>query len=132
LATLALAVPEIAAQSPGVKFSSGASPGQPAGSIQHHGGAWSTLYSADADAPPPMNGINAGIGETLTVRFNLTGGYTVDDVIGAITDEPSRFRIAQHIQGLPGDASVWSVTVPSPASLGLLSGCALLAMRRRR
>lgn len=132
-ATLALAAPQIVSQSAGVSFAQGATPPSPAGSIQFFGGDWNSLYTADADSPAPAHGINAGLGETLTLRFDLVGGATPGDIVAAITDDPARLRIAQHIQALPGGSSVWSVTVPSPGVLTLLSaGGLVLAARRRR
>lgn len=131
-ATLALADPQIVDQSAGVLFSPGATPPRPAGSIQEHGGTWTSLFSADANAPAPFNGINASAAETLTIRFALSPDTSVADVVAAISADPSRFRIAQHIQGLPGGASVWSIAVPSPGPLALLAGASLLAVRRRR
>lgn len=131
-AALALSMPRIVDESSGVSFSDDASPAEPAGSVQHFGGVWTSLYSAGADTPSPFNGINAGAGETLTIRFDLAGSTSVQDVIDAIVDDPSRLRITQHIQSLPSNASVWSITVPSPGSLALLSAGLLLVARRRR
>lgn len=132
-ATLALASPQIAGQSAGVSFAPGATPPQPAGSIKFFGGEWSSLYTADANSPGPVNGINAGLGETLTLRFDLVGDAVVGDIVAAITANPSRLRVAQHIQALPGGSSVWSVTVPSPGVLAVATaGGMMLAGRRRR
>lgn len=122
----------IFAESSGVDFTPGSAPPNPPGSISGFGGAWGgNLFSAGAVSPPPFRGINPG--ETLTLRFDLTGSFS--DLLDALTN--GEFRIAQHVIALPEGASVWTVLVPLPpaawpgitalASLGVVG-----YVRRRR
>lgn len=116
----------------GVQYSSPASPGTPPGSISLFGGAWGgSHFSADPDAPMPnVNAINPG--ESLTIRFDLSGFLTYSDLINALNGEAGAFRLAGHVQGIgAGDASIWVVT-PSPATGSLMLGGLLLTTRRRR
>ncbi|MEZ6243577.1 MAG: hypothetical protein R3B57_11105 [Phycisphaerales bacterium] len=118
----------------GVQYSSSATPPNPAGSIQFFGGAWQgNIFSADPDTPQPnVNAINPG--ESLTTRFDYSGGLTYQMVIDSLLDPdfPTAFRLAGHVQGIgAGDSSIWVVS-PAPGSAGLLAGAALLGARRRR
>ncbi|MFA5864908.1 MAG: PEP-CTERM sorting domain-containing protein [Phycisphaerae bacterium] len=120
-------------QPSGVKFSPGANPSKPAGSIKNFGGTWNgTLLSAGADAPSPTWGLSSG--ESLTIRFDYNG-INYSDLIEAFSD-PAKFRIAEHIPCLPNDNSVWSmnsaqVYIPLPSTLALF-GLGFLGMLRRR
>ncbi len=129
--TAGLSNGRIEAESAGVDFSDGATPPNPATIPANFGGAWGgNLYSVDANPPGPQNGINAGVGESLTIRFDLVG-VSVQDIIDSATSEPRGFRIAQHVQGLP--FSVWTTSVPTPgAAMTGLAAFGLMASRRRR
>lgn len=128
-------------QPSGVNFRTTAHPNNPAGSIRDYGGEWGgNLFAVGARNPRPLNGI--GIGETLTLRFGLSG-ITFNELLDGLGD-PLAFRIAQHVQrvGVTED-SVWTVndpfvrTVPLPsgATAGLLGlgvvGAARASRRRR-
>ncbi len=116
-------------QPSGVNFSEGATPKNPPKSIKEYGGKWAgNLFAVDADSPSPKNGINPG--ETLTIRFDYNG-MEFSDLLKGLSD-PQQFRIAQHVQGLPKDASVWTVSqaIPLPAPI-LLLGLGWLFKGRR-
>jgi len=111
-----------------VNFDTPASPGSPPGSISGFGGTWGgNLFAADADSPAPTNGI--GVGETLTISFDLLGSY--GDVLGALQNPDTGFRIAQHATSF-GQNSIWTTTVPAPGAAALLGLGGLIAGRRRR
>lgn len=112
-----------------VNFAAGASPASPAGSVFAFGGSWAgNTYSADADSPGPTNGV--GVGETLTVRFDLLGSYA--DVLAALAPSAADgFRIAEHAQAF-GPYSLWTSNVPAPGAAAFLGLAGLLAARRRR
>jgi hypothetical protein len=122
-------------QSSGVRFSEGATPGSPAGSIDAFGGDWAgELFDADADNPGPRWGIH--VDETLTVRFELVGGASYSDVLADL-QSANGMRIAQHVQGL-GDSSVWTTNdvhvnpLPSAAAMGIGGLGLVMGGRRRR
>ncbi len=116
----------------GVDFEEGATPHKPAQPGVDFGGAWSgNIFDADAESPSPQNGINAGVDELLTIRFDLDG-ISFDDVVGALSADPRELRIAQHVQGFVNGQSVWTVNVPAPATLIAFGGLAAIANRRRR
>lgn len=118
-------------QSAGVSFNMGATPPNPAQPGFLFGGSWAgNLLSLDADSPSPTWGINEGGLETLTVRLNASG-TNASTVAAALQADPRGWRIAQHVQGLPGGFSVWSVT-PAPSSLALLGLGGMVLGRRRR
>ena len=118
-------------QSAGVSFNMGATPPNPAQPGFLFGGSWNgNLVSFDADNPSPTWGINQGGLETLTVRLNASG-IDANGVATALLANPREFRIAQHVQGIEGQFSVWTVT-PAPASLALLGLGGLVVGRRRR
>ncbi|MBX3323253.1 MAG: hypothetical protein KF757_09715 [Phycisphaeraceae bacterium] len=119
----------IVGQSAGVSFTDGGSPPNPAQPGFLFGGAWGgNLYSASANPPPSMNGIDPG--ETLTVRFTLVGSFA--DVLAAVQPNAiGGLRIAQHVINL-GEFSVWTINTPSPGSIALLGFGAACAVRRRR
>ncbi len=104
------------------------------------GGAFTSNYSADSDAPPSHKGVNPG--ESVTFKFNFTDtndGF--DELITAISN--GSFSIGLHVQafGTGGSESlVLSLTgditpVPEPATMLLLgTGLAGIAgiMRKRK
>ncbi len=119
-------------ESAGVDFDENATPPNPAQPGFGFGGSWSgNLFDADAESPGPTNGINQGVGETLTIRFDYDG-IGLSDVQDALNNDPRDLRIAQHIQGLVNGESVWSINVPAPATLVAFGGLAAFAGRRRR
>ena len=121
----------IFAQSAGVNFSPPATPPNPAQPGFLFGGSWAgNLLSLDANSPSPTNGINHGGLESLTVRFNATGTNAAA-VSASLRSNPAGFRIAQHVQGLTGGFSVWTIN-PAPGSLAILAVAGLAGSRRRR
>lgn len=121
-------------ESAGVDFEPGASPAMPPPPGAGFGGVWlGNIFNADAEDPSEQFSINAGVGETLTIRFDLDGiGFS--DVVDALGSDPRGLRIATHIQGIGGNDgdSAWGVNVPAPATLVAFGGLAALASRRRR
>ena len=128
-----------ASQQDGVKFKNGGSPPNPAGSIKHFGGKWQgNLFAAKAEKPGSgKDGVDAG--EQFVVEFEFDGMSFAELMAGFTSDQPE-FRIAQHVQGLPGGSSVWTrnddtpqfiAPLPSAATMSLV-GVGLLAGRRRR
>ncbi len=105
-------------QPTGVDFTNSASPPEPAGSIRHFGGEWNgNLFVAGATPPASKNGI--GQGESLTIRFNYMN-INFNDLQEALSN-PTAFRIAQHVQCLPNNKSIWTVTpLPLPSTMTLL------------
>lgn len=124
VASNSLLNPRIAAQSAGVTMSFGATPPRPPGAIDLVGGPWAGNLTALRRQGRASNGIDPG--EWLTVRF--------DEIVPLPTGTAFPSRLVAHVQGLSGDASVWAVTVPSPASgtLGLTGTLAILCGGRRR
>lgn len=90
---------------------------------------------ASADEPAPTNGINPTVApdpdEWMTVVFDLVDGNNVNDVATGLEDHS--LRIGAHIIAFPDGSSEAAVTIPEPASLGLilLGGLALFRGRRR-
>lgn len=129
----------------GTSFSPGARPKDPKGGIHNTvGGAWSgNFFSMGANSPSPHNGV--GIGESISIVFNRTAGFSLTDLIDAINAQEIRF--AQHYQewGEGGDDSEWLVStgfsnnlivVPLPpaawAGLGTLAMISGVRAARRR
>lgn len=116
-------------ESAGVDFKIGATPSDPPGGNTI---GWMGTYFSVGRENPVSNGINPG--ETLTLRFDLVGGATVDAIVAALGTTGT--RIAEHIQSLPTGASVAAVTVPVPVAVGpglvLLAGLGLYRYRRSR
>ncbi len=118
----------------GVDYASPATPPTPAGSIDMFGGAWQGAhFSADPNSPmPQVNAINPG--ESLTTRFDYSGGLTYQMVIDSLSDldSDSAFRLVGHVQGIgAGGASIWVVN-PTPGAASVFGVAGLLAARRRR
>ena len=119
--------PLVYAQSAGVDFGIGASPGNlPGGNAI----SFSADYSSDSNSPTQPNGVNPG--EFLTIQLALNSGASLSDVLGGLG---STFNVGMHVQGFAGGGSesVMAV-VPEPAhyALGLTAGLCLLFWRARR
>ncbi|QKK07869.1 MAG: hypothetical protein HND58_06560 [Planctomycetota bacterium] len=126
-------------QRSGVEFVEGGSPPNPAGSIQHFGGNWQgNLFASEADkSGSGKDGIDEG--EQLVLQFDYDQ-MTFAALMSSLTAEQPGFRIAQHVQGLPGGYSVWTrnddtpenvIPLPSAAMMSL-AGLGLIAGRRQR
>jgi len=118
----------------GVQYSSPGTPPNPAGSIDGFFSPWQgTHFSADPDSPmPQVNAINPG--ESLTTRFDYSGGLTYQAVIDSLSDPdfPTAFRLAAHVQGIgAGDSSIWVVS-PTPGAVALLTIAGVVTGGRRR
>lgn len=116
---------------PGVSYSVGATPPNPAagGLAPSWGG---NMFSAKPNSPSPVHGV--GSGEQVSARFNYIGGMDFATLQSMLLSDPTKFRIAMHIQGVGegGGSSVWGVTVPSPGAAALIGLAGLVGVRRRR
>ena len=94
----------------------------------------SSDFSAKGVSPPPFNGINNTAdgepAEWLTVRFELINGGTVADVLNEL--DTGELRIGLHITSFLDGSSESAVSVPEPATLGLLALGGLFLKRRKR
>jgi hypothetical protein len=109
---------------PGVDFSIGGSPPVlPGGNAVSFG----VDLRAKAASPAPSNGINPG--ESLTMLFAIAAGKDFSDVIGAINNDDLRVGVHAIAYGSGGSESF--VTVPEPATVGLLAFGAISMLRRR-
>lgn len=130
-------IDSIVAESAGVSYKVDASPSDPKGGIN-----WAPGSTQRSFQPKPQGGglepNGVGVGESLTLAFNLLGGSTANDVKDDLLN--SVFRIAVHVQsiGSDGSGSIWASTgevviipLPGAAGLGAL-GLGLVAIRRRR
>ncbi len=128
----------IQAQTAGVSFASGASPGSPPGGT-NIGWAGETASFGRTNAGGVSNGIDEPLPiELLTLRFNYVGASDVADVLAALIDDG---RIAAHVQSVgPSGKSISVVTegviVPLPAAawtgLATLGAFGLAGIRRWR
>jgi hypothetical protein len=89
-------------------------------------------FNAGATNPVPMKGINEGdtVNEWVTIRFELTNGGTLEDVLAELNS--GALRIGLHIIALPDGSSESAILVPEPATVLLLGIGGLLLGRRRR
>ncbi|MBW8001929.1 MAG: PEP-CTERM sorting domain-containing protein [Planctomycetes bacterium] len=131
-----LGLSSVTGSGPGVVFDSPANPstlpsgntylhpvtGLPDPFITHDG------FSTDADPPLHTNGVNAGIGEYVTVTFDLDG--TIEELIAEI--DARTVRIGLHIQGFTDGSSESAVNVPEPTTIMLLGFGALVLRRKKR
>lgn len=88
-------------------------------------------FTIGANAPPPENGINnAGTGEWVKIRFELTGGGTAEDVINEL--DIGVLRIGLHIIAFDDGSSESAIVVPEPATMCLFGLGVLLVGRPRK
>jgi hypothetical protein len=115
----------------GVSFSQSARPGNlPAARLLDPPFETTGWFSVDADPAVPKSGINPGQWAKLT--FDLTGGSTLSDVVGAL--EVGTLRAGVHIIALPDGSSDSAVTVsaPEPATLLLFGTAGVWVLTRKR
>jgi hypothetical protein len=140
----------------GVAFAAPATPGDlPGGNLANPDFVTSRNFSADSAAPVEANGVNAGLGEWLSINFSLQSGKTFADVLTALNlgqtllSDPTDLglRIGMHVQaiGTPGGSDSYingptlpgvntNEEVPEPASIVLaaIGGLGAVAAGRRR
>jgi len=115
-------------QSEGVSFSapSGGNAmlpgGNPLGFTPHN------TYSINADPARPKNGLHYE--DYVSILFDLTGGISFADIIGAIDGQS--LGVGIHAQALPGGVSASFSTIPEPSTMLLISLGALLFKPKRR
>lgn len=88
-------------------------------------------FNIGPEPSPPANGINnIGVGEWVTVEFNLLGG-SLQDVLNELND--GTLRVGVHIQNFADGSSESAVNeIPEPATVLMfgLGGLALLKKRK--
>ena len=113
----------------GVSYSQIATPGElPGANLLVPAFETTGQFSADADPPPASSGVEPG--EWVTIKFDLMGGGTLDDVIDELSD--GTLRIGIKVQSFPGNSSESAVNVPEPATVALLGIGALFMLKRKR
>lgn len=117
--------------SAGVNFAEDATPGNlPGGNNAIP--PFVASFSADSQAPAPLNGVNPG--ETLTVTFALIGGQTFANAIQDLTD--GDLRVGVHVQSIganAGSEGFVNIPIPEPGTLALVgTGLLGLAIAGRR
>lgn len=130
-----LSLPLTLVQVSGVSFSQvSGSPTLPGGGSLSTPFATTSGFGADANPPPPANGV--GPGEALGIIFSLASGSTWSDVINAMGT--GSLRIGLHVQsiGTTGGSEGFINTphpIPEPATLGLVgAGLLLVGWRKRK
>jgi hypothetical protein len=132
----------IQAQTAGVSFTTGAAPGSPPGG-NNIDWAGETAKFSRTNAGGVNNGINANVGENLTIRFNYAGSTDFADLLAAMAEDA---RTAAHVQSVgPNGKSVAVASelgngdpqiVPLPAAawtgLATMGGLGLAGIRRWR
>ena len=116
-------------ESSGVDFSVGGSPPVlPGGNALDPD--FETSFMVSADNPAPTNGVDPG--ESVGLLFNLQGGQTFANVIGAISN--GDLRIGLHVINFESGGSESFVLVPAPGALilGSLGTLAVAASRTIR
>ncbi len=96
--------------------------GHPLGFTPHNS------FGIFADPARPKNGLE--FSEYISVLFDLTGGTSFDDIIGAIDGQS--LGVGIHAQALPGGVSASFSTIPEPLTLSLLGIGTLLIRSKRR
>jgi len=79
-------------------------------------------FNIAATSPAPENGVNnTGEGEEVTIRFELLGGGTLQDIISELAS--GELKVGIHIQDFPDGSSesAVNVPVPEPATIALLA-----------
>ena len=121
-----------------VDFSEGASPGDlPGGNNVVPAFEVTQTFLADSDPPgqsPVANPYKPGVepnDQWLGIVFNLVPGRTYAHVIEEL-NSGGLLRIGLHVQSFPDGGSESFVSVPEPATLGLLLLGGLTLIRRRR
>ncbi len=115
--------------SPGVLFAQFAKPKNlPAGRSLNPAFLSSGEFTFDSEPAPPKNGINPN--EWLRITFDLNTDVTFAFLLDRLNTD--NLRIGAHIIALPDGSSESAVTVPEPATIGLLVLGAFTALRKRR
>ena len=100
--------------STGVNFSQGASPPNlPGGSSISPAFQTTAGFLADANSPPPINGVNPG--ERLDIIFNLISGQTITETLAALNGplgDGNDLRIGIHVQAFANGGSESFVSNP--------------------
>lgn len=113
----------------GVDFSEGASPSNLPGGNTY---SFTSDYAYDSDPPAQPNGVNPG--EWLEIVFNLSNGYTFQNILDSLYDDTMRVGI--HVQGFENGGSESFIAdpgdpVPEPATM-LLFGAGLAGLAGTR
>lgn len=114
---------------PGTFFTQPATPGNmPGGNTLAPSFETTDQLSFASEASRPHNGIKPP-GEWVQISFNINGG-TFEDVLDELNT--GLLRIGIHIIALPDGSSESAVTIPEPATIGLLAMGGMALFRRRK
>jgi hypothetical protein len=128
--------------SSGVSYTGGsaAPPDLPGGNSVSPAFQTTVGFLADADSPPPKNGVQTG--EWLVIDFLLKSGKTFADVLAALalpgsipTDATPWLRVGLHVQSFTGGFSESFINspIPEPETYAmLLAGLGLVGFAARR
>ena len=119
---------------PDVEFVTPAKSGDlPAGNILDPDFVTTVDFCAKGVQPPPFNGVNntseGDPVEWVTIQFDLINGGTLADVLEEMNT--GVLRIGIHITSFPDGSSESAVTIPEPATLGLLAIGAIALLKKR-
>jgi hypothetical protein len=102
-----LGTPGKIAESSGVKFAAGCTPGNlPAGNPYN----FVSNYCVDSDAPTQPNGVNPG--EWLRLTYTLQANATLAQVLAALDD--GAYRVGIKVQGFKDGKSESGISTPGP------------------